>query len=265
MDWIESLKTGVQNYLHPKTSGQSFNGPHVSAGGESFEAEPSPVGPDDIGASVLAEYPGLRNSPEFKNGYQVRIADPNRVAEKNQKYPKRGAEYFARGEKGGIDQLVNPGDPNKAVLEIYDTGGTSDPNKIKGMALGEAIHGAKQDPAFSKLRDEFYGAFSPDFVHKFQKLYTEGKLSGGDMGGSPGQSFGEMMDQSGTDAFIRAHFMKSDPNYPSKEWLSKLNPRQQEILGRMESYLKTGKGESSTQEMLRRLKVGINAAFGGSQ
>jgi hypothetical protein len=247
MDWIESLKTGVHNLLQ---GGAKSN---------------------DVGSQVLTEYPGLKNSPAFKNGYQVISAsDPNRLSSDYAK--QRGGELYQPGEATTpqtakeFDALVNPGDPNKTVLEVYDQKTAKDPNLLKQFAFGEAIHGAKQDPKFAALRQEFSDSFYPDLMADKKQRFATGKL-GGDLAPMPGgkETFEQMMNRSGTDAYIRAYFMKDVPNYGSEEWLSQLSPKQFEVLNKMRDYLKTGKQGTETQGMLQKIKVGLSAAFGGNR
>ena len=56
------------------------------------------------------------------------------------------------------------------------------------------------------------------------------------------------MDRSGTDAYIRAYFMKDDPDYTSKEWLDNTSPEQFDILKKMQRYLKTGEMDAESMD-----------------
>lgn len=197
----------------------------------------------NIGEQVLNEYPALKNSSTFKNGYQVIMAtDEQRLSSQYAK--ERVGEFYAPGDADtpekakAFDALQNPGDSKKAVLEIYGNKYKNDVKKAKEFAFVEALHGMKDVPEYAKLRNELYEAFSPDIKDWLKRNF--GKLQG-DLEKMPNESLDEMMDRSGTDAFIRAYFMRNNPEYNSKEWLEKLNDKQVEILRKMEKYLKSEK------------------------
>lgn len=181
---------------------------------------------------VMKEYPGFKNSPDFKNGVQVIDSTPDR--QMTQYGQQRYSEYYAPGEKGGTDQLNNPGDIKKAVLEIYNRDVIKNPEAKKELIMGELLHGAKQDPQYAKLRSEFAKHFTQDEVqaqirnmkNPHSDFYSE----------TPGETPQQMMERSGIDAYIRGHFMKSQGD----EWTKGYSPKQKEIIQQLESYLKTG-------------------------
>lgn len=181
---------------------------------------------DDIVNDVFKQFPGFKNSPAYQNGIQVIDSTPER---QNTQYgQERVSEFYHPGEQGGEDMLPNPGDPSKAVLEIYRKDELKDPNKKKALVIGEMLHGMRMDPKWNELRQEFNQNFSPDAQRKnafVNKQWAE-------QGESPEQT----MDRTTLDAYIRAGFMPKDKDSP--EWTSMYSKQQSATLSKMMDYLR---------------------------
>lgn len=186
---------------------------------------------DALVQQIFQQYPGFKNSPAFKNGLQLLDATPER---QNTPYGRQVASsYYPPGEPGGGNQALNPGDINKAVLEIYRKNERTNPTAKKELVIGEMLHGMKQDPNWQKLRKEFAQYFSPRAKAINAMMYNRDK--------SEGETPEQTMDRTHLDAYIRAGFMPKDKQ--SAEWTGGYTPQQSLIISKMAKYLKTGRAE----------------------
>lgn len=190
--------------------------------------------PWSYGQMMLDENPGFKNSPAFKNGFEVHDAPQHR-----QKTPygqERYSEWYEPGEKGGTkhDMLPNPGNPKRAVDEIYRPDVLSNPDMKKELILGEMLHGAAQDPQYAQFRNQFAQSFTPQEQQRQLHGMTD-KQS--DFYAYPGETQAQMMNRSGTDAYLRGSFM---PHLDDPRWAQSYSPAQQAIVQQMQQYLKTG-------------------------
>jgi hypothetical protein len=181
---------------------------------------------DDIVNQVFQEFPGFKNSPAYQNGLQVIDATPNRKG--NEFGSQRVSEFYQPGEQGGQDMLSNPGDPSKAVLEIYRKDELKDPGKKKALVVGEMLHGMTADPKWNELRQEFAQNFTPDAQRRNNYIYGQDK--------EEGEKPEDVMNRSTLDAYIRAGFMPKDKDSP--EWTSMYSPQQSATLSKMMDYLR---------------------------
>lgn len=179
--------------------------------------------------SVFQQFPRFKNSPTYQNGLQVIDATPNRKG--NEFGGQRVSEFYQPGEQGGQDMLPNPGDPNRAVLEVYRKDELKDPNKKKALVVGEMLHGMHDDPHWQQMRQEFAQQFTPDAQRRNNFIYSQDKEGN--------EKPEEVMNRSTLDAYIRARFMPKDKDSP--EWTSMYSPEQAKTLAKMKSYLRTGK------------------------
>lgn len=189
--------------------------------------------PSSYGDMILNQYPGFKNSPVYKNGVEVYNATPERL---NTNYGReRFSEFYFPGDAGGPneDNLANPGNKNKAVLEIYNQDFANNPQLRKELTTGELLHGMAKDPYYAQLRNQFAQNFSPDANYKNQYVYNQWK--------APGETFDQTMNRTIIDSYLRAGILPHDAN--SEEWTSVYTPQQQQILGQIKQYLQTGKKE----------------------
>lgn len=188
-----------------------------------------PANNEDIVKSVFQQFPGFKNSPAYQNGIQVIDATPDRKG--NEYGQQRVSEFYHPGEQGGQDMLPNPGDPNRAVLEVYRKDELKDPNKKKALVVGEMLHGMSMDPQWNEMRKEFANQFTPNAQRRNNFIYSQDK--------EEGEQPEDVMNRSTLDAYIRAGFMPKDKDSP--EWTSMYSPEQAKTLAKMKTYLRTGK------------------------
>lgn len=185
---------------------------------------------DDLVNDVFKQFPGFKNSPTYANGLQVIDSTPER---QNTQYgQERVSEFYAPGEEGGGEgqngMLINPGDKNKAVLEIYRKDELKDPAKKKSLIIGEMLHGMHDDPNWQQMRQEFAQNFTPDAQRKNMHIHKQW--------GSEGETPEQTMDRTTLDAYIRAGFMPKDKDSP--EWTSMYSKQQSATLSKMMDYLR---------------------------
>ena len=197
-------------------------------------------GEDDYGLKAVQKYPGFKRV--YKQGVQVMDASPERIKSAPQWTSNRVSEFYFPGEKGGMDMLPNPTDGKKAAIEIYNKDYTSkNPAAKDELIVGELLHGMRQDPGYAKLRKQFSQNFTPEEV-KLQKASMKNPKS--DFYSEiPGETHQQMMERSGIDAYIRAHFMPNSPG--SSEWKSAYSPKQRQIIQQIHTYLKTDPTQDS--------------------
>ncbi len=201
--------------------------------------------PWSYGQMMLDEYPGFKNSPAFKNGFEVRDATPER---QQTEYGKsRYSEWYFPGEPGGKDEdmLPNPGNSKRAVLEIYNQKVLNDPDLKKELVLGEMLHGAKEDPYYASLRKQFADSFTPQEVERQTKNMSNEES---DFYAYPGESRKQMLERSGIDAYLRGYFM---PNVDDPGWVKAYSPKQKDIADKMMNYFKTGEQMSDQQPRVK--------------
>lgn len=188
----------------------------------------------DYGAKILDRYPGFKKA--YPEGIEIRNASEDRMKQAPQWTETRQSEFYHPGQMGGEqeDMLPNPTSGRRAFLEIYDPKIQSDPKAKKELIVGELLHGAKRDPVFKKLRDEFTNSFSPEAQ---SSIFVNMKDKTSDLYAYPGETYSQMMDRSGTDAYLRGHFMPRN----NGEWANQYSPTQKELVKKMEKYLKSGK------------------------
>lgn len=190
--------------------------------------------PLSYGQMMLDEYPGFKNSPAFKNGFEVYDATQQR-----QQTPygqQRYSEWYFPGEKGGDkhDMLPNPGNSKRAVDEVYNPNVLANPAMKKELILGEMLHGAAQDPQYAQMRQQFAQSFTPQERQRQQKNMTNPHS---DFYAYPGETQDQMLNRSGTDAYLRGYFM---PHLDDPGWTQSYSPAQQQLVQQMMQYLQTG-------------------------
>lgn len=179
---------------------------------------------------VLSENPGLAKNFN-SNNTSVVFANGQR-AQRGLK--ERGGLEFWSSNDAGTSDFPHPA-PGKNALEIYDPKLRNNPGALKQAVYGDLMHGMSSDPYWNGLRTQFMQSFTPQESARQQKRQTWWD----DVNGSKGPHGNPTYD-----AYLRGWIAnEGEGRQGQKESGNTMySPRQLQILQKMQSYLKTGKG-----------------------
>lgn len=187
---------------------------------------------------VLREYPGLAKNFNASNTSLVFASGAR--AQRGLK-ERGGLEFWPvegePAEKGGDPSFPTP-HSGRNVLEIYSDELKNDPAKLKQAIYGDLMHGMSSDPYWNGLRTEFMQSFTPQELKRQDQHQTWWEDVNGDrhLRGNPTY-----------DAYIRGWIANEGGGKAgqAESGNTMYSPKQIKILGRMESYLKTGKEQTN--------------------
>jgi hypothetical protein len=193
--------------------------------------------PSYILEEVLKENPGLATVHSPKNTV-ITFATPERIEAARKSMEEQGykgglgfLEYWPIDEEG-TEGYGHPA-PGKVALEIFSQELKDNPTKLKQMIYSDLLHGMDANPEYKAMRDEFKSNFTPEEVKRItsKQSWWEDANNG-------------KVDALPTiDAYIRGYL--SEPEVAmegqNKSGETMYSPKQLEILGRMNRYIKTGK------------------------
>jgi hypothetical protein len=192
--------------------------------------------PNEALKQVLAENPGLGRSHSVDDTAVI-FASPERVEAARKSQASEGgtggpghSEYWPADEEGtpGYGHPM----PGKKVLEVFDPELMNDPEKLKNAIYGELLHGAKEDPVYKKLRNEFKEAYTPE-----EKKRIKNKESWWEDANGKNPN-----DAALHDAYIRGYLNENAAAMKGHKELGETmySKRQMRTLEKIKEYLKTG-------------------------
>ena len=127
------------------------------------------------------------------------------------------SEYYHAGTED-----LSP-NPDRNYIELF-AGATKDPAQLKKMIWGEMLHAlGEEDKEWKQMRKEYMQERTPADIALDVRTWGEKDEE---------RSYPDWMDQSRADAYIRGAL------WEDKEWLEGINPKQHEIIGQMNKYLR---------------------------
>jgi len=142
---------------------------------------------------ALKEYPAM--SKVFnKDNAQVSVADDKRLEKlKAVGGENRIMETWFPDDEGSPD-FPNP-TPGKFNFEFYNKDVYNDPKLRQASIMLDALHGMKQDPEYSKLRERFNQSWKDSELNWIKSKYVKES--------NPDESLPQYMDRTITDAYLR--------------------------------------------------------------
>ncbi len=215
------------------------------------EAEYMGPSPRDILAQVLEANPGLKKTHSLEDT-DVILASPERTKIGSK---MGGLEYWPSDETG-IPGWEHPTEGGKNVVEVYSDELRNNPELLRKAVYGDLIHGMSRDPEWTKLREEFKQNYTPEEMKRIaaKKSWWE------DVNGKDANEIAIH------DAYIRGYLNEPSIAQRGQETFSNTmySPKQLEILGKMQKYIKTGSTEEPSFEGLLKRSAAqfVNTATG---
>lgn len=210
---------------------------------------------------MLQEHPGLQ-SVYNSNNTNVSLANQDRLNKlKAVGGENRQMETWFPDDEG--DKSLPHPTPGKFNFEYYNPKVFNNDDLLKHSMYLDALHGMKQDPKFKAMRDEFAANYKPEELKHLQEKFKTEK--------EPNETFDKYLDRTATDAYLRGGLnqmndeqLKQYPDEYAQLYRGKVkengkpldvySPKQKEVIGKMQSYLKA----PSQKEDPNVLKQGLS-------